>query len=107
VNKLKHENPNITIKEVIIRIQEEFGLNISKSTVHRSMQRMKFSYITPRPVHTGQDKGKQEEFKKNLKEIIGKHPEKELFFFDESRFGICSGDRLRNKQKALNDLFFA
>jgi hypothetical protein len=29
------------------------------------MQRMKFSYITPRPVHTGQDKGKQEEFRKN------------------------------------------
>ncbi|OAM02585.1 MAG: hypothetical protein TV42_05690 [Wolbachia endosymbiont of Dactylopius coccus] len=36
----------------------------SKSTVHRNMQRMKFSYITPRPVHNGQDKSKQEEFKK-------------------------------------------
>ncbi len=32
--------------------------------VHRNMQRMKFSYITPRPVHNGQDKSKQEEFKK-------------------------------------------
>lgn len=58
------ENPNITIKEMKIRIQEKFGLNISKSTVHRNMQRMKFSYITPRPVHNGQDKSKQEEFKK-------------------------------------------
>ncbi|EAL57826.1 hypothetical protein WwAna0187 [Wolbachia endosymbiont of Drosophila ananassae] len=28
------------------------------------MQKMKFSYITPRPVHNGQDKSKQEEFKK-------------------------------------------
>ena len=31
------ENPNITIKEMRIRIQEKFGLNISKSTVHRNM----------------------------------------------------------------------
>ncbi len=58
------ENPNITIKEMRIKIQERFGLDISKSTVHRNMQRMKFSYITPRPVHNGQDKSKQEEFKK-------------------------------------------
>ncbi len=58
------ENPNITIREMRIRIQERFGLNISKSTIHRNMQRMKFSYITPRPVHSGQDKNKQEEFKK-------------------------------------------
>ncbi|WP_447933038.1 IS630 family transposase [Wolbachia endosymbiont of Dactylopius coccus] len=84
------ENPNITIKEMRIRIQEKFGLNISKSTVHRYMQKMKFSYITPRPVHNVQDKRKQEEFKKNLNEVIGKYPEKELFFFDESRFGTHS-----------------
>ncbi len=58
------ENPNITIKEMRIRIQEKFGLNISKSTVHRHMQKMKFSYITSRPVHNVQDKSKQEEFKK-------------------------------------------
>ncbi|WP_410543266.1 hypothetical protein [Wolbachia endosymbiont of Nilaparvata lugens] len=30
-----------------IRIQERFGLNISKSAIHRNMQKMKFSYITP------------------------------------------------------------
>lgn len=58
------ENPNITIKEAKIRILEEFGLNMSKSTVHREMQKMKFSYITPRPVHHKQDTKKQEEFKK-------------------------------------------
>lgn len=28
--------------------------------------------------------------KKNLNEVISKHPEKELFFFDESRFGTHS-----------------
>lgn len=58
------EDHNITIKEIKIRIQENFGLSISKSTVHRNMQRMKFSYITPRPVHNVQNKSKQEEFKK-------------------------------------------
>lgn len=58
------ENPNVTIKEAKIRILEAFGLNVGKSTVHREMQKMKFSYITPRPVHYKQDKEKQEEFKK-------------------------------------------
>ncbi|WP_410543307.1 hypothetical protein [Wolbachia endosymbiont of Litomosoides brasiliensis] len=32
------ENPNITIKEMRIRIQEKLSLNVSKSIVHRSMQ---------------------------------------------------------------------
>ncbi|WP_410542987.1 IS630-like element ISWpi10 family transposase [Wolbachia endosymbiont of Tetranychus urticae] len=82
-------NPNITIKEVQIKISEEFGLNISKSTVHREIQRMKFSYITPRPIHHKQDKNKQEEFKKYFNKIINSHPEKEVFF-DESRFGTHS-----------------
>jgi Winged helix-turn helix/DDE superfamily endonuclease len=81
---------NYTIREMRIRIQERFGLNISKSAIHRNMQRLKFSYITPRPVHSGQDKNKQGEFKKNLNETIVMHSEKELFFFDESRFGTHS-----------------
>ncbi len=55
------ENPNITIKEVKVKILEEFGLNISKSTVHSEMQKI---YITPRPMHHKQDPKKQEEFKK-------------------------------------------
>ncbi|NUY39443.1 hypothetical protein GO684_01875, partial [Wolbachia endosymbiont of Litomosoides brasiliensis] len=29
-------------------------MNISKSTVHRDTQKMKFSYITPRPIHTSE-----------------------------------------------------
>ena len=65
-------------------------LNVGKSTVHREMQKMKFSYITPRPVHYKQDKEKQEEFKKNLNEIAGMRQEKKVFFFDESRFGTQS-----------------
>ncbi|KLT21764.1 transposase family protein [Wolbachia endosymbiont of Armadillidium vulgare str. wVulC] len=31
------ENPNITIKEMRIKIQKKFGLNVSKSTVHRNI----------------------------------------------------------------------
>ncbi|NUY39329.1 hypothetical protein GO684_01150 [Wolbachia endosymbiont of Litomosoides brasiliensis] len=33
-----------------VGIQEEFSLNVSKSTVHRNMQKMEFLYITPRPI---------------------------------------------------------
>ena len=64
IEKWIEKNPNITIKEVRLKIEKEFGLNISKSTVHNEMQKMKFSYITPRPVHHKQDIKKQEELKK-------------------------------------------
>ena len=84
------ENPNSTIKEIRIRIQEKCGLNVSQSTVHRNMQSFKFSYITPSPVHNVQVNSKQDEFKKNLNETIVMYPEKELFFFDASRFGTHS-----------------
>lgn len=67
VEKWVQENPNITIKEVKVKILKEFGLSIGKTTVHREMKKMKFSYITPRPVHHKQDKEKQEEFKKRSK----------------------------------------
>lgn len=64
------ENTNFTIKEIKIKIQEKFGLNITKRAVNYNIQRIKFSYITPSPLHNGQDKNKQEEFKKNLNETI-------------------------------------
>jgi transposase len=51
-------------REVKIRILEAFGLNVSRSTVHREMQKMKFSYITPRPVHHKQDPKKTRRIKK-------------------------------------------
>ncbi|GFY65443.1 hypothetical protein TNIN_39431 [Trichonephila inaurata madagascariensis] len=61
---IKHFKEMNNINDPSTLSKERFGLDISKSTVHRNMQRMKFSYITPRPVHNGQDKSKQEEFKK-------------------------------------------
>ncbi|WP_369800432.1 winged helix-turn-helix domain-containing protein [Wolbachia endosymbiont of Litomosoides sigmodontis] len=39
-------------------------MNVSKTTVHRNMQKMKFSYITPRSIQNEQDKSKQKELKK-------------------------------------------
>jgi transposase len=59
-------DPNITIKMVRIRIDEKYGIGISKSTVHKAMQGLNFSYITPRPKHYKQDKELIEEFKKKF-----------------------------------------
>ena len=58
------ENPNITIKSLRIRIAAEMFVDLSKSAVHTVMKKLKFSYISPRPVHYKQDKSKHEEFKK-------------------------------------------
>lgn len=57
-------NPNITIRELRIKIESEFKTVISKSTVHRMIQRLGLAYITPRPKHYKQDKKSQEQFKK-------------------------------------------
>lgn len=56
--------PNITINELKIRIEEEYKLVVSKSTVHKAMKELNFSYITPRPKHYKQNTKKVEEFKK-------------------------------------------
>ncbi|NUY39924.1 IS630 family transposase, partial [Wolbachia endosymbiont of Litomosoides brasiliensis] len=51
------------------RIKEKFDLNVSKSTVHRNMQKMKFSYIMPRSIHNEQDKANRKS-KKNLMRLL-------------------------------------
>lgn len=58
------ESPNVTIKSLRIRIEKELLVNLSKSSVHRLIKKLKFSYITPRPFHYKRDKSRQEEFKK-------------------------------------------
>jgi transposase len=89
-NVIAEGGANLTAKKLKVIIEEMFSIDVSKSTAHRLMQKLGFSYITPRPVHYKQDKDKQEEFKKNLNETISADPEKEVFFFDESRFGTHS-----------------
>lgn len=60
------QNPNTTIKELKIAIEQSFGLNVSMATVNRILKKPSFSYITPRPRHNKQDPLKQEEFKKKF-----------------------------------------
>jgi transposase len=55
---------SITIRALREKILHEFGVTLSMSTAHRIMQRLKFSYITPRPRHNKQDPLLQAEFKK-------------------------------------------
>lgn len=57
-------DPNITINALKLKIEEEYKVIVSKSTVHKAMKGLNFSYITPRPMHYKQDKKKVEEFKK-------------------------------------------
>ena len=41
----------ITIDKIKQRIMSEFGVDVGRSTVHRTMKALDFSYITPRPKH--------------------------------------------------------
>ena len=58
------KNPQITIDHLVEKIIDQRGKKVSRSTMHREVKKMKFSYITPRPVHYKQDEIKVEEFKK-------------------------------------------
>ncbi len=58
------ENPNITVREIIVKIQDELGFTIGQTSVRRVIKKLNFSYITPRPRHHKQDKTLHPEFKK-------------------------------------------
>lgn len=62
------ENPNISIFQVKENLAKEFDLFVSKSTVHRAMQSVGFSYITPRKKHYKQNQKTMAEFKKKSAE---------------------------------------
>jgi transposase len=61
------ENNTITIKEMVIRLRQEYGIETSKSAVHRALHGSNLSYITPRPSHYKKDPNLEEEFKKKPK----------------------------------------
>ena len=73
---------SITILGVKKKIEEEFGIFVSKSTVHRAMKSVEYSYITPRQLHYKQKKEDLEKLKK-IVEVI--RVRKNYGFFDESR----------------------
>jgi transposase len=54
----------LTIKAIRIKIAETFSIDISKSTVHRELKKLNYSYIKPRPKHFKQDPELVSEFKK-------------------------------------------
>jgi len=58
------ENPNITIAAIVEKIKGSFGINSSKSAIHRVLKKLDLSYITPRPVHHKQDKSSHQVFLK-------------------------------------------
>jgi len=64
VRKWIEANSNITINQLRLMILEKMKLTLSTASVHRLMQRLKFSYITPRPKHYKQDEKLKDEFKK-------------------------------------------
>ena len=57
-------DPNMTIHEVRNRLHKRLGVIVSKSTVHRAIQKLGFSHITGRPKHYKQDEASVEAFKK-------------------------------------------
>lgn len=60
-------DPNLTIKALRLQIEEQMGIILAKSTVHRLIQKLGYAYITPRPVHHKQNKETHEVFKKKSK----------------------------------------
>lgn len=84
------EDPHMTIDKLRLKLLENFGIKMARTTAHRLMKRLQFSYITPRPRHYKQDPNILEDAKKNLAKIIKENPEKRVFFMDEARFGTHS-----------------
>ncbi len=60
---LKNDS-NLSIKAVQEMVSNKFDVSVSKSTIHRAMRSVGFSYITPRKRHYKQDKEVVEQFKK-------------------------------------------
>lgn len=59
------KNPNLTLKELSLRIKSDFNIDISLPGLWKNLKKMNLSYITARPKHYMQDKVKFDEFKKN------------------------------------------
>ncbi len=60
-------NSQLTINAIKIKIEQIFTVSLSKSTVHREIQKLGYSYIKPRSKHFKQDPNQVSEFKKKYK----------------------------------------
>jgi len=54
----------LTLEAIRLKIKEQYNIEISKSTVHREIQKQNYFYIKPRPQHFKQDPNQVTEFKK-------------------------------------------
>lgn len=64
LKKWVEKDSNITARELVIKIEEKLKIQIGMSSVYRLLNKLKFSYITPRPKHCKQNTNSHEEFKK-------------------------------------------
>jgi len=58
------QDPNITIKKLIIITGERLGIFVGQTTMRRIVKKLSFSYITPRPTHYKKKESDHPEFKK-------------------------------------------
>lgn len=58
------EDSQLTLEAIKLKIKEQYDIEVSKSTIHREIQKQKYSYIKPRPQHFKQDQNQVTEFKK-------------------------------------------
>lgn len=60
-------NSQLTINAIRIKIEQMFMVSLSKSTVHREVQKLRYSNTKQRPKHFTQDSHKVSVFKKNIR----------------------------------------
>lgn len=58
------QNPNITVRELLIKTKDILSVSVGQTAMRRVIKKLKFAYITPRPLHHKQNKTSHEEFKK-------------------------------------------
>jgi transposase len=62
------QDSQLTIDHLKLRIEQDLGKVLGRTTVHRLIKKLSFSYITPRPRHYKQDLKTLEEAKKKSRE---------------------------------------
>lgn len=58
------ENHNITVRELLVKANEQLDIQVSQTAMRRVIKKLNFSYITPRPRHHKQNENSHAEFKK-------------------------------------------
>ncbi|MBL0320015.1 MAG: winged helix-turn-helix domain-containing protein [Alphaproteobacteria bacterium] len=64
IRKWLESDPQLTIESIQQKISKTMQVKLGRSTVHRLIKKMRFSYITPRPEHHKKNQGDEVEFKK-------------------------------------------